>query len=50
MSSIPIIQLKNLSKHFKSVHAVQDLNLEVFQGDVFGFLGPMVQERAQQFE
>src|SRR5882672_8263645 len=40
MSSIPIIQLKNLSKHFKSVHAVQDLNLEVFQGDVFGFLGP----------
>ena len=40
MSSNPIIQLKDLSKHFKSVHAVHDLNLEVFQGDVFGFLGP----------
>jgi len=37
MSSIPIIQLKNLSKHFKSVHAVQDLNLEVFQGECIWF-------------
>jgi len=35
-----IIEVKNLSKQFKELKAVDDLNLNVFVGDVFGFLGP----------
>jgi ABC-type multidrug transport system ATPase subunit len=35
-----IIEIKNLTKDFKEVKAVDNLNLNVFRGDVFGFLGP----------
>ena len=35
-----IIEVKNLSKQFKELKAVDDLNINVFTGDVFGFLGP----------
>jgi ABC-type multidrug transport system ATPase subunit len=35
-----IIEIKNLSKEFREVKAVNSLNLNVYQGDVFGFLGP----------
>jgi ABC-type multidrug transport system ATPase subunit len=35
-----IIEISNLSKEFKEVKAVNDLNLNVYRGDVFGFLGP----------
>lgn len=35
-----IIEIKNLSKKFKEVQAVDDLSLTVYRGDVFGFLGP----------
>lgn len=35
-----IIEIKNLSKHFKDLKAVDNLNINVFRGDVFGFLGP----------
>jgi len=35
-----IIEVNNLSKKFKDIKAVNDLNLNVFRGDVFGFLGP----------
>ncbi len=35
-----IIEIKNLSKEFKEVKAVNQLSLSVFRGDVFGFLGP----------
>lgn len=38
--SNPIVSIKNLSKHFGSFHAVQDVNITVNQGDVYGFLGP----------
>lgn len=40
MTDEKIIEIKNLSKEFKEVRAVNSLNLNVFQGDVFGFLGP----------
>ncbi|MEO6168898.1 MAG: ABC transporter ATP-binding protein [Chitinophagales bacterium] len=40
MAPAPIIQINNLSKSYGALHAVTDLNLEVFTGDVFGFLGP----------
>jgi ABC-2 type transport system ATP-binding protein len=35
-----IIEIKNLTKKFKELKAVDDLNLNVYAGDVFGFLGP----------
>jgi ABC-2 type transport system ATP-binding protein len=40
LSEEKIIEVKNLSKEFKEVKAVNQLNLTVFRGDVFGFLGP----------
>jgi ABC-type multidrug transport system ATPase subunit len=35
-----IIEIKELTKDYKGVKAVNGLNLTVFKGDVFGFLGP----------
>jgi ABC-2 type transport system ATP-binding protein len=35
-----VIKLENLHKYFGKVHALRGLNLEVLQGEVFGFLGP----------
>lgn len=35
-----VIEIKNLSKHFKEIKAVNNLSLNVYCGDVFGFLGP----------
>ncbi len=40
MHPLPIIELRHLSKTFGDLHAVDDLNLDVFEGDIFGFLGP----------
>jgi len=39
MSDI-VLRTTNLSKRFKKLWAVRDLNLEIHRGDVFGFLGP----------
>jgi ABC-type multidrug transport system ATPase subunit len=35
-----IIEINSLTKDFKDLRAVNNLNLNVFKGDVFGFLGP----------
>ena len=35
----PLI-IENLTKYYGSVRGIEDLNLEVRQGEVFGFLGP----------
>lgn len=35
-----IIEISQLSKDFKELRAVNNLNLNVLKGDVFGFLGP----------
>jgi ABC-2 type transport system ATP-binding protein len=40
LDSEKIIEIENLSKHFKDLKAVNNLNLNVYKGDVFGFLGP----------
>ena len=34
------IRTEGLTKHYGSVHAIEDLDLEVQRGEVFGFLGP----------
>lgn len=35
----PIIQIKNMTRRFGDLTAVDDLSLEVHQGEIFGFLG-----------
>lgn len=40
MSSEKIIEVKGLTKKFKNLLAVNNLDLNVYRGDVFGFLGP----------
>lgn len=40
MPDIPILEVHNLSKHFKDVQAVDDLSLTVQEFDIYGFLGP----------
>jgi ABC-2 type transport system ATP-binding protein len=40
MASDPIIETVNLTKSFKNLLAVNNLNLRIEEGDAFGFLGP----------
>ncbi|MBC7550778.1 MAG: ATP-binding cassette domain-containing protein, partial [Cellulomonas sp.] len=40
MPMTPAIATHDLSKHFGSVAALDGMNLEVRQGETFGFLGP----------
>ena len=35
-----MISINNLSKHYGNVVAVDDLNLSIEPGEVFGFIGP----------
>jgi ABC-2 type transport system ATP-binding protein len=37
---VAVLQTEGLTKHFGKFQAVQDLNLEVQEGDLYGFLGP----------
>lgn len=36
----PFIEIKNLSKHYGPIKAVDDLSMKVMPGDIYGFLGP----------
>jgi ABC-type multidrug transport system ATPase subunit len=40
MSDEIILRTSNLGKRYKNRWAVEDVNLEIHRGDVFGFLGP----------
>ncbi|HOI28721.1 MAG TPA: ABC transporter ATP-binding protein [Melioribacteraceae bacterium] len=40
MNSERIIEVRGLTKKFKNITAVNNLDLNVYRGDVFGFLGP----------
>lgn len=40
MNSEHIIEVRGLTKRFKNLTAVNNLDLNVYRGDVFGFLGP----------
>jgi len=39
-NSRPMIQVKNLKKHYGKTVAVDDLSFDVFKGEIFGILGP----------
>ena len=36
----PVLSTHNLTKHYGDLTAVDDLNLKIYKGEVFGFLGP----------
>ena len=38
--SQPIIQVRDLTKHYSEVKAVNGISFDVFQGEIFGLLGP----------
>jgi ABC-type multidrug transport system ATPase subunit len=40
LNSEKVIEVNGLTKQFKEVRAVDNLDLNVYKGDVFGFLGP----------
>jgi ABC-type multidrug transport system ATPase subunit len=40
VSDLAVIRTESLTKRFGPVEAVRDLDLEVHEGDLFGFLGP----------
>lgn len=40
MSDQIILQTHHLTKKFKNILAVSDINLTIYKGDIFGFLGP----------
>lgn len=35
-----IIEINKLTKSFKSGRGIKDINLEIYEGEIFGFLGP----------
>lgn len=40
MKKETILSIENLTKNFKDFKAVDNLNLNVYRGDIYGFLGP----------
>ncbi len=44
-----VLQTEHLTKRFGQLTAVDDLSLEVHEGEVFGFSVPMAQARPHPF-
>jgi len=40
MAEEPVIEIRNLFKHYQKFEAVSGITFTVYRGDVFGFLGP----------
>ena len=40
MNGQAAIRIKGLHKYYEKVHALRGVNLEVNQGEIYGFLGP----------
>ena len=40
MTTQPVIRIRNISKHYGSLQAVENLSFDVFSNTCFGFLGP----------
>jgi ABC-2 type transport system ATP-binding protein len=40
MAETAVLQVRQLSKHYGSVQAVQELTFDVYRGEIFGLIGP----------
>ncbi|HVJ48507.1 ABC transporter ATP-binding protein [Desulfitobacterium sp.] len=40
MDKEKVIEIQNLTKRYPNGRGIEDINLEIFKGDIFGFLGP----------
>ncbi|MFC2123754.1 ABC transporter ATP-binding protein [Bacteroidota bacterium] len=40
MSGDPLLEIQNLNKTYGTVQALNGLDMQVFEGDIYGFLGP----------
>jgi ABC-2 type transport system ATP-binding protein len=38
--SLPIIEMRNLSKHYGKNRGIEEINLDIEEGEIFGFIGP----------
>lgn len=39
MAAVPLLETRHLTKSFRGRNIVNDLNIKVMKGDVYGFLG-----------
>ena len=40
MNKKKVIEIKNLTKYYRKIKGVENLNLDLLEGEVFGFIGP----------
>lgn len=40
MDKEKVIEIQNLTKHYPNGRGIENINLEIYKGDIFGFLGP----------
>lgn len=45
-----MIEIRNCSKAFGEIHAIDHVLMEIGERQIFGLVGPTVQERARCFE
>src|SRR5512136_662272 len=38
--SVPVIEIKDLSKFYGKTRGIEHVNLEINEGEIFGFIGP----------
>ncbi len=43
-----ILDVKNLSKEYNHKEVLNNINIQVYEGDIYGFIGLMVLEKLQQ--
>ena len=46
--SAPIIDITDLSKFYGKARGIEHINLEIDEGEIFGFIGPNVPANPQQ--
>ena len=39
-SEVPVIELRNIKKHFGSLYVLKDISLKVHKGEVVAIIGP----------
>jgi len=47
--SVNAIEISDLSKFYGKARGIEHVNLEISEGEIFGFIGPMEQVNRQLF-